>query len=498
MKKLFILVALLGTLIPVAFVVREAGGLDSWQGVLPGGTTDSRYYYARIREVVDGYPLIGNPYVYEYRNEYSPAFFLPDIISAMPMLLGLPFNLGLTVNVFVWSLIFLLLSFKLFRELNVEKRWAFLSTVLAYLSVYSFMLRPTVMQIVYPAFLAFLIVLIKFLKEPEERKRIIWLAGVSAGTFYIYSYLSYIVLFSLAFIFLWYLLKKRSIELKSLLKVAALSVIILIPFGIYTWAQIGGTYYFETLTRIGLIYTHRPAIEALFYGRWIVIALGVLGLLYFFSNKDKDGESIQTIFWFSTGMALLVSLVLNVITGIEMELAIHIGRFIILWMVLVLGISVPELYRLWRSGTRNYKFWIAGILIMLFSAGVLRNIPRGLGFFSERATRGVAELQSYALPLKWLDENILEESVIWSNESIGEYVPIMTKHYPYYFHGAKLHSMPTRELDERKLLWEKWDFSKYKADYVIIDRAHDDTANVPLKSALYDDGRFAIVLAPPR
>ena len=114
MKKIFLLVALGTTLVPAIFVIYKAGGLSSWQGVLPPGTTDSRYYYARIHEVLDGHLFIGNPYVYERRGDYSPAFFLPDAVSALPMLLGLPFNAGVVLNMFVWSFVFLLLSFTLF------------------------------------------------------------------------------------------------------------------------------------------------------------------------------------------------------------------------------------------------------------------------------------------------------------------------------------------------------------------------------------------------
>ena len=55
MKKLFLVVALVATLIPIIFVIYEVGGWRNWQGVLPRGSTDSLYYYTRMHEVVDGY-----------------------------------------------------------------------------------------------------------------------------------------------------------------------------------------------------------------------------------------------------------------------------------------------------------------------------------------------------------------------------------------------------------------------------------------------------------
>ena len=477
MKKIFLLVALGTTLVPAIFVIYKAGGLSSWQGVLPPGTTDSRYYYARIHEVLDGHLFIGNPYVYERRGDYSPAFFLPDAVSALPMLLGLPFNAGVVLNMFVWSFVFLLLSFTLFSLLGLPKKWAFAWTIILYVNSYSFVLRPTVMQVIYPVFLAFLITLLKFLHEPFVRKRIVWLAIAAASTFYAYTYLSYIVILSLAFVFFRYLFTRRFKELKELTNVAVLSGLILIPFGIYTWMQMHGPYYFETLTRIGLVYTHIPSIEAYLYGRWVIIGLIAATFL-----------SRQKVFWFSTGTALLISLFLNVITGVELMLGIHIGRFVILWMVMILS---SLLYEWWDK-----KSLLPATILLVLSIGVVRNISRGLDFF-KFDNRGVktADIQPIAGPLKWLDENVQEESVIWSNETIGEYIPIMTRHYPMYFHGAKLHSMPDQEFEERRLLWENRDFSKFNVKYLIIDRFTD---NLPpsFQDALYDDGRFVIVALP--
>lgn len=443
MKKVFLLIALIATLIPAFFVIYKVGGLQNWQGVLPRGTTDSLYYYARIHEVVDGRPLVGNPYVYEYREVLSPAFFLPDVISAIPMLLGLPFNIGVLVNIFVWSFIFLILAFRLFRLLEMPRRWAFPFTILLYITSYSFMLRPTVMQIVYPVFLAFLVALLRFLAEPTDRKRAIWLTLVSVATFYVYTYLSYIVLLSLGFVFLGYLLSRRSKELKSLVGVGLFSALLLIPFAIYTWIQMGDIYYFETMRRIGLVYTHIPSMEAYFYGRWVVLGMFITAFI-----------SKQRMFWIATGLALLFALSLNLITGVELTLGVHIGRFVILWMVVVLGGLLYEYRLLKMLEVGKVRYIVATLLILLLSLGVLKNVPRGLDFFKfdSRGNDKIADLQSYAAPLGWLDQNVKEESVIWADESISQYIPIMTRHYPLFFHGDTLHSISDREIEDRYLL----------------------------------------------
>ncbi len=553
MKKSFLLVALLATLIPVIFVIFEVGGWQNWQGVTPRGVTDSLYYYARIHEVTDGYPLVGNPYVYEYRETFAPAFFLPDIVSAIPILLGVPFNIAIMINFFIWSFVLLILIFHLLQLLYLPKRWAAFWSVASYISVYSLMLRPTIMQLIYPLFIAFLIALIKFLDEPRDGWRKYFLALAAASTFYAYTFLAYIVLLSLGLIFFWYLFTKRYQELKALLVVALYSALLLIPFGITTIMQIGEPNYFETLSRIGLVYTHIPSIEAFFYGRWVVVGLIALSFLWFLSRKPEN-KSETKVFWFSIGLSLLASAFLNVVTGVEMTLAVHIGRFIILWMPLILGALLYQWFTSSELKTHKTKYALVGLFLLILASGVVRNVPRGLSFFKfNNRGEDIASLQSLAGPLKWLQQNAKEEAVIWTNDSIAEYIPVMTRHYPLFAHGTVLHSISNQELEDRYLLSRslgsttiddlKNDFgiyagrgaakeapriqhkdaieirgeeyfqtllrrfnnikenqgaqlAQFSVKYLLIDRINDDFGNLSLSKALYDDGRFVILPIP--
>ena len=452
--KVFLFVALVATLIPVIFTIREAGG---WQGVLPKGTADSLYYYARIHEVIDGHPLVGNPYVYEYRDTFAPAFFLPDVLSSVPMLVGVPFNIAVTMNVFIWSFIFLLLSFILFRLLRMPKGYSLLWSIFLYISAYSFMLRPVGMQLSYPVFLAFLIVFLRFLYEPFRRSRVIWLSLIAALTFYIYTYLSYIVILTFFFIFLWFLFTRRLKELKSLVMASIFTAILLIPFGVFTLMQMKSSYYLETFNRIGLVFTHIPSIEAFFYGRWIILGLAALGLIWINFAKQEEGSTERKIFWLATGTSLLVGLFLNFFTGVELTLAVHIGRFVVLWMVVIFGVGLYEWYvsRTSRDGrSKQVAYVIAAIFLVILAVGIMRNTSRRLGFFDFNGHPGYSftDTQSYASPLKWLEENVEEQSVVWANDSIAQYIPIMTQHYPLFSGGAVLHSISTEEVENRYLL----------------------------------------------
>src|SRR3989338_4777616 len=53
--------------------------------------------------------------------------------------------------------------------------------------------------------------------------------------------------------------------LKALVTVGVFSGLLLIPFDFFTLMQMSDPYYLETFRRLGLVYTHIPAIEAFFF-----------------------------------------------------------------------------------------------------------------------------------------------------------------------------------------------------------------------------------------
>jgi hypothetical protein len=452
MKKLLILVALVGTLIPTAFVLHEAGGLQNWQGVLPKGQVDSLYYYARIHEVADGHPLLGNPYLYEHREAFTPSFFIPDIVSVLPLLVGLPFDVAIAINMFVWSLVFLGLSFALFRLLQLPQWWAFGGSVLTYAMAFAYLIRPTILQLIYPIFLSFLIVLLKFLNKPLERRRALWLSAVSALAFYAYTLLAFMVFIILGCIFFWSLFTRRFEELRALVISGLFTAFLLIPFAIYTFIQMNDPYYLETFIRMGLVYTHIPALELFYYGRWVIIGLMALGLLWCFNSK-KESQSEQKVFWLATGAGLLAGLLLNVITGVDVSLAIHTGRFLFLWVTMILSVLVYQLYLSQSEISKiNTTRYIVTFLILILFVGVMRNIPPGPSFFDFNKAGNFADTQKYAGPLNWLESHESKQSVVWANESISTYIPIMTRHYVLSHASAAFHSFSGKELEDRYLL----------------------------------------------
>ena len=86
---------LLLSLLPVYEVVHYLG--STFQGV-PPSYIDDNYYYVRAKEIVDGFPWLGNPYFIEHRMDIAPAFVFPDWLYALPMLAGLPLFTSVTID----------------------------------------------------------------------------------------------------------------------------------------------------------------------------------------------------------------------------------------------------------------------------------------------------------------------------------------------------------------------------------------------------------------
>lgn len=459
---LLIFIALIGAVLPSVYVINNVGGLQNWHGVLPMGQIDSLYYYARTHEVVDGHLLIGNPYYFEHRDTLTPAFFLPDIVAALPALIGIPFDLAMVVNLFVWGSVFLILTFILLRLLQLPKYWAIAGTVLTYVMGFTFIIRPTILQLIYPIFLVFLIIFLKFLYGSRSKHDLLLLSLVTALSFYSYSLLAYIISLILGMTVLWYVYQKDFKAVKQLVRSGILVAILLLPFLFVSLAQLGNPYYLETFARIGLIFTRMPAAEIYYLGRWIIIGLFALSLLWFFFPKNDAVTSERKFFWFVTGAGLLGGMTMNLFTNVDLSLAIHTGRFFFIWLTMMLSVLVYEWYTARVVGTHNTKNEalkleivksITTLCIVVLAICIYRNTPPGEAwFFKKLRKEDLADKQEYAAPLKWLEENVREQSVVWANDSISTHIPILTRHYVLFHRDAGLHFLPDSEQIDRYLL----------------------------------------------
>lgn len=451
---LFFLLVIFLAAIPIIQVILITG--SEWQGVPPPYISDDLYYYSRIHEVADGHIFIGNPYFLEHNSEMAPAFFVADWLATLPMILSHSIIFTIVFNLFIWSLITFFLLYKLLCSFKIPKKYSLLGALLCYLQVYWLVLRPVVMQIIFPFMILFWWAFFIWWKEPFKKNNIIFLTLTASFNFYIYSYSWQVVLITFFLTFLLLVVLKEWRKLISLIKINLLTLLLSLPIIIYTLKQISHPSYWETMYRIILTNTHFPAYSAYSYGRWIIIVLVLFFLTILWLNKGNRKTILSSpafMFCLITGCALLISSVSNIITGKDMQIAGHIARFIILWF----SISCVYYSFYFFSNVKKLnelpfkKIIILSLIIVVCFIGIIRNFPRSIPFWGVNFKQSL-DVQNYAGPLTWLDKNTLEPSVIWANNLVSNYIPILTKHYVLFCNAGGLHLVSSKEVEERYLI----------------------------------------------
>ncbi|MDP2709106.1 MAG: hypothetical protein Q8O93_03610 [bacterium] len=458
MAALLALVCFLN-IIPVLALSRQPG--FSWKEsplVLNAYGNGAVYYDARIREVKDGFPLLGNPWFLEHNQKIAPAFLAADWLQALPLIFGASFEFTLVFGLLFWSFVFVFLAYLILMELINSRGVSVAGAALSYFSVYSLMLGPVSMQIVFPFLLFFLLAFLLWLKDHNSSPKMIFLIIASACSFYIYTYLWQAALTVLLLTLIFLLFIKKWKQAVNLLAVIALSVALAIPLIIFTFKQVAQPDYWETMTRIGFIFTRWPAAEAYYSGRWIFVMLILWALLWRWIKPLRHYDNYLRAFTFFalSGIGFEIVSLSNVLTGKELELAGHMVRFITVWLMLAF---TAILFFAWqgRAELKNLKPLQKIICIFLLIISFWGVWQYARPYFSMvrimAADSSAQNIANLSRPLEWLENNVSEPAVVWANyqERINSYVPILTKHYVLFDGDGVLNFISNDEAEERYL-----------------------------------------------
>ena len=123
---LAILIAvILGVLITLPFFYFQEKLSNEYKGILNQVTDDELFYMARIKDVMDGHPTLGNAYLYEYKNQLPQQLFLPEWLLAQPLkFLNLDIIQGRIFYSFILPAIALVLTYIAFYLIYPSKFWA--------------------------------------------------------------------------------------------------------------------------------------------------------------------------------------------------------------------------------------------------------------------------------------------------------------------------------------------------------------------------------------
>jgi len=436
-----------------------------WRGVETVAVSSQgvwSYYDARIREIVNGHPFIGNPYFLEHNNEIAPAFFLADWLAAIPRLLGASLGWGAIANLLFWSLLFVFLSYGILRELGVSKTVSVVGAELSYLQVFHLMATPVSMQTIFPFYLLFLFAFLFWVKDCASKKRTALLILASALSFYIYTYLWQIALTMLGLAGLYWLLMREKEKVLGLIKALVFIIIFSTPLFVFTYLQITHPYYWDTMQRIGFVPTHMPTAEVFYSGRWVILIVLSWFLSFWWSKELRANQTYKTSFIFVaiSGLSLVIVSASNVITGKEMELAQHIIRFILAWASLALVAFLFFVKNNW-AGFKSFNLCKKSILFVLcltcffglaaYYRGYLDNLSLS---HRRQIIQSIEDGRRPSAVLSWLESREKKPVVIWINGDlpIEGYITAATRHYVLFSNGGILQLVSSEEVEERYLV----------------------------------------------
>lgn len=449
-------ILILLSLLPVFESIVYIG--SHWAG-FPPSYTDDAYYYVRMKEIVDGHPLLGNPYFIEHASGIAPAFVFPDWIYALPLLAGFPLMTAISINFTFWSLVFGSMLYIFFRKFELSKMWSVTGVLFCYTQVYIFVLRPVSMQIVYPVFFLFMIAWYAWERFPEKRNNITFLAFATALAFYDYAYLWQIIVVFLGLMFIYLLRSKRSSVFKSFFVTGVLTCVMIIPFIFFTLKQLQHPFYWETMRRISLVSTHLPTARVLYVGFWIfaLVCLLLLSQKWLPTLRKYTHYARFAAPYSLFGVAMVVVSVSNVITGKEMETANHVERFMTLW--LSMGAVVWSYYffqvrKAFPALPVVQKFLLTLTALLVILGNLLYAGDLGTFLHPKERMAYALQAQEYIPALKWIDTQESKPVVIWvsPNSTLASVLPIFTKHYLLFANPGILHLMSDDEVQERYLV----------------------------------------------
>lgn len=419
--------------------------------ILPQLSSDSLYYLKQIREVMDGHPWLGNPFIREYASARFPGLILPIWIGAVPGLLAwgaLGVNGVFAFNVVAYHLLAGAVFFLLLRRLTGGRVWlAAALTLVAVASLHGLLIRP-ILQIVYPALAAFLLALLGVLEHPRDSWRYVLLGALSIVAFYLYPHLWMPTFAALGFLTL------RALWLRdrpAMLRVAAMwagIVLLCVPQIRIILSLFSDPLAAELNVRSGLVETHRVLPLTIFNLKYMILLVG--GLLFLRTRRALSRHEVVLLL---IGGGILAAGFSNVVTGKEMDLDTHP-----LWMAFFVNVAAIAvmaasfLNERANPGRASASRTIVGMLLAAFVFTTTARIVRNAFPYPVTGITTPRPIQDFARVFDFLERDRPGQHVILAPNLLGSYVPLHTDDYLLYSRYAVLHVIPTEELMERLLV----------------------------------------------
>ena len=436
---------ILGFLMILQFFYFHISLGGQYEGILSQIIDDELFYMARIKDVLDGHPTLGNAYLAEYKNQLPQQLFLPEWLLAQPLKL---FNLdviqGRIVYNFVLPALAFILTYTVFYLIYPSRFWANFFAVFLFFGLYLFKFtRPVIPQFVFLFWLIqfiFLWLLVEYKYDyislyHRISKRLLLILNIfNFGLlFYLYPFYWTFYLVFFAAVALIYFFGERLLS-KQFFKILAGGFIIGSFYFYLSFLTNQLPEYQETLTRVQLVFSRSPSEIKTVLPSFLILILFIILYRFKFIKINKE------ILFFIIGIvSILLITNQNILTGQKFEFG-HYRMPAVFFLVF-------GLYYLWSKVNFRFKFIIAFLMVILSVNGAYD--------YAQRITRVSNKdiyAQNYRIIFDWFNENTPADSVIYANEEISGLIPVYTSNNVFYSRYANLFIMADNEVGERFIL----------------------------------------------
>lgn len=428
-----------------------------YRGIEMMGTDAEEYYVARMQEVYDGNPRLGNV----FQSQKDLPYLVPGLGENIAARLGQVFAQSATVaNVgakFFFPFLIALLVYALIYALSASVPAALLAGVFvvagdavlggprALIGVLtghapftSFLLSARPINPEVSAIFLFSALLI-LARVFSKNRQPLWLSTVAlgllaGGALYISPFTSSFLFLVFGLSLLWFAFRKDYSRVKALAASIAVGLAAVVPFLLNLLQLRQSPFYAETAIRQGLIHTYTPIV-----GLWLIV---LIVALFIWPRRFAHARSFFAI----ATAALVVLLNQQVFTGIAIQPA-HYHWYLtkpLAGMVLALfAVFLIE----WLCKSKILRGIAYGICfsVLLISAGLVQRAS-----YTAHYTETV-EAQAYTPVLSFLQTMPSGQSV-WANRALTPYIPLYTKQDAPNHDFAEYDPIPQSFLENRLLL----------------------------------------------
>ena len=469
---------ILGILMVLPFFYFRAKLEDNSKGILPEIVNDENFYYARIKDVVDGHPFLSNAYLYEHKSGLPQQVFLAEYLLAQPIkLFNLNINTAHLIYNFLFPVIAFILTYLALYLISKSRFWAIIFSLFLFFGLYLIdFIRPVSPQFNFIFWLSQFIFLYLLVNSHNNANQQIYsnstnnisnlryshairrlaLLGANALNFgllfYVYPYYWTFYLIFLALLTAIYFFNNRALSYK-IFSVIVGGLILATPYFYLNYLASKLPEYTETLTRLGLIYSRFPS--GIRIVSWSLLGLLAFGFAIWRKFIKLETKSIFFIFGILTS---IIAVNQHLITGHNIEFSSHYSMSAIFFLVF----AAAYLWQKLRERQNNLKLLSASLIVVfifIIFLGAFSYLKQVFILHGEDVYR-----QNYAAIFDWLNKNTAKDSVVYANADLSRLIPVYTADNVYYIREANLFFISDKEVLDRFIINNF--FEKFNKDFI--------------------------------